>query len=86
LVATAAADEVDNLQLVVGVERGGGPLAAGNYVPVVFDGDAIAFELEMLDEVLKRCRWGECGKFAGLAIEQQSQLEGKSITRESAAD
>ena len=68
---SAAAYEVDDFQFVSVVERGLGPLIAGDDVAVEFDGEAIGLHAEGLDQGGQGCGLG------GLRFAVDGQGEGR---------
>ncbi len=70
---SAAADEVDDLELVVLLDEGGGPAASRGDLAVMLYGNAVRLEGEGFEEFWQRRGCAEIGKAAGLAVE----LDGK---------
>jgi len=68
-----AAHEVHHLQLVTFVKLRLAPLRAWNDIAIQFDGDAIAFQSQLLDEIRNRCR----GDFFILTVNLYFHLRGQ---------
>lgn len=67
----AAADEVDNLELVAVGNRRGLPGGSGNDSAVVFDGDAIRLEGESRYQILESGASGELGEGPRVAVDDE---------------
>lgn len=59
---------MDDFEAIAFVNGDRGPGGAGSYVAVVLDGDAVSFELEGLEELVKGRGAGEI-EGAGVAVE-----------------
>jgi hypothetical protein len=73
---------VNDLEFVSIVERRCQPLSTSDNIAVEFNGNAVALEGKRFDESLKSGGCWTVSELSALAIDQKSQREGKSITRE----
>lgn len=72
----AAADEVDDFELVAGADLELGPLGARGDLTIKFDGDAVGLEFERREQLGEVCWRGESRKDAGFAVDLEDELGG----------